>query len=280
MIIDFHTHVFPPWVLKERESFCRTDACFGMLYENPAARLAVADDLLRSMDEERIDVSVVLNIGWTTHEMCVRTNDYLLEVALLHPDRLVAFCSVNPGDGYLAVEELQRCARSGAKGIGELRPDIQGYTLGSPELDAMVQAADETGMVILSHVSEPVGHTYPGKGAIGPEQAYRFAMSHPDVPLVCAHWGGGLPFYALMPEVKRTLANTYFDTAASHYLYENAVFQTVGSLVGADKILLGSDYPLIRQSRAMAEVERSTLVDADKRLVLGGNASRLLGLES
>ena len=54
----------------------------------------------------------------------------------------------------------------------------------------------------------------------------------------------------------------------------------MSGLVGTDKILLGSDYPLIRQSRAVAEVERSTLVEKDKRLVLGGNASRLLGLET
>jgi len=54
MIIDAHTHVFSPHVIGKREECCSADACFRLLYSNPAARLNPAEDLIRSMDENGI----------------------------------------------------------------------------------------------------------------------------------------------------------------------------------------------------------------------------------
>ena len=48
------------------------------------------------MDEAEIDISVVLNYGWTTHELCIETNDYILESVARFPKRLVGFCAVQP----------------------------------------------------------------------------------------------------------------------------------------------------------------------------------------
>jgi len=279
MIIDFHTHIMPPWILDERDHLARTDPCFGTLYSNHAALIATGEDLIRSMDQDGIDMSVALNIGWSTHELCVKTNDYILEVASRYPKRVVPFCTVQPTEPEEAVRELERCARAGAKGIGELRPDIQGYGLGDDVTALLVEAALASSLIILPHISEPIGHQYPGKGVVRPEQAYEFAVRHPSCKLVCAHWGGGLPFYALMPEVGRALANVYFDTAASQYLYNPSVFDRVGDLVGVEKILFGSDYPLIKQSRAAAEVEKSSLTATQRAAVLGDNAIRLIAGE-
>ena len=57
------------------------------------------------------------------------------------------------------------------------------------------------------------------------------------VRLVLAHWGGGLPFYALMPEVAESLSDVYFDTAASPFLYDAKVFETAASIVGPGHIM-------------------------------------------
>src|SRR5947199_68154 len=57
-------------------------------------------------------------------------------------------------------------------------------------------------LALLFHASEPVGHVYPGKRGGEPGSLYRFIAANPDVRIICAHWGGGLPFYALMPEVR------------------------------------------------------------------------------
>ena len=92
-----------------------------------------------------------------------------------------------------------------------------------------------------------------------------------------AHWGGGLPFYALMPEVRAALANTWFDSAVSPFLYDAEVFDVATRAVGAEHVLFGSDYPLLRASRVVDQA-RGTLDAATAQAVLGGNAARLLGL--
>ena len=276
-IVDFHTHVAPPWAQDCREQLVREDSCFAALYANPRAKLATLEDLISSMDEAGVTASVALNLGWTSHEMCARTNDYLLEGAARWPGRILPFVAVQPAHPDAAARELERCAAGGARGIGELRPDIQGFSLADADaLRPMVEIAAAHGIPVLTHVSEPVGHVYPGKGTVTPEQPYRFALAFPEATLVCAHWGGGLPFYSLMPEVKRTLAHVYFDSAASHYLYGNNVFRVVADLVGADHVLLGSDFPLIRQRRAIEEVRRAGLAAPATDAILGGNASRVL----
>jgi len=276
-VVDFHTHIAPPWLQSCREQLIRDDACFASLYADPRARLATADELLASMDEAGVSASVALNLGWTSSSMCARTNDYLLESGSRWPGRIIPFVAVQPADADAAARELERCIAAGARGIGELRPDIQGYSLADTgRLGAVVDMAAAHGLPILTHVSEPVGHLYPGKGTITPEQAYGFAQAFPRAVLVCAHWGGGLPFYSLMPEVKRMLARVFYDSAASHYLYSRDVFRVAAALVGADRILLGSDFPLIRQRRAIEEVRRAGLPDSDTDAVLGGNAMRLL----
>ncbi len=276
-IIDFHTHIVSPWVIEHRDELSHADACFGTLYSDPRARLVTADDLVRSMDEAEVSASVALNVGWSTHELCVRTNDYLLEAGARWPGRIVPFCMVQPIAQDAAVIELQRCARAGARGIGELRPDTQGYSLRDTELLVpLADAAAAHKMIMLTHVSEPVGHQYPGKGTITPEQPYAFAQAFPRVVMVCAHWGGGLPFFALMPEVGKALSNVYYDSAATQYLYRKDVFRTVADLAGVEHVLFGSDYPLIGQRRALDHV-RSTEMDASLlSAILGGNAARLL----
>src|SRR5439155_122389 len=76
----------------------------------------------------------------------------------------------------------------------------------------------------LLHSSEPVGHLYRGKGQNSPDKIYAFALAHPDLKIVAAHWGGGLPFYYLMPEMGPSLPNLYFDSAATELLYDGHVY--------------------------------------------------------
>jgi len=111
------------------------------------------------------------------------------------------------------------------------------------------------------------------------DMLYPFITSFPDLPIVCAHWGGGLPFYALMPEVKQAMNNVFFDTAASPLLYSPEIYHQVTQLVGADKILFGSDYPLLAQNRTINEIKSSDLPEEVKGQILGGNAQKLLSIK-
>lgn len=236
---------------------------FRELFSDPRARLATADDLVAAMDEDGVDQSVVMGYGWTDIELARRCNDYIAESVQAHPDRLIGFGSINPAWGDDATRELERCAQLGLRGLGELHPDTQGFDLGDADtMRPILKVANEHGLVITTHSSEPVGHQYHGKGRTTPDVLMRFienARAFPNVKIICAHLGGGLPFYALMPEVRNALQNVWFDTAASPLLYDVRVFGTATRLLGSDKVLLGSDYPLIRFSRIQTDVEESGL---------------------
>jgi len=277
VIIDFHTHIFPPWVKEKRDEYIKHDSCFSLLYSDPKAKLATTEELIASMDEAEIDLSVVLNIGWVSHELCVETNNYILDSISRYPDRLIGFCSIQPKAGDAAIAELERCAKAGAKGLGEMRSDVQDFDLANKAImKPIIDVAIKHDLIFLTHSSEPVGHQYIGKGSITPDLLYSFILDSPDLKLVCAHWGGGLPFYALMPEVAKALTNVFFDTAATIFLYQPQIFPQVSDITGSDKILFGTDYPLISQNRIIAQIQSLELTEEDKAKILGGNAQKLL----
>lgn len=279
VIIDFHTHVVSPRIKERRTEYIGRDACFSILYSQPKAKLVTAEEIISNMDECGIDKSVILNLGWQSHEICVETNDYILESVVKYPKRLIGFCAVQPLAGDKAIREIERCARSGAKGIGEIRPDVQGFVLNDNSLlKPLAEAIIENELVFLIHASEPVGHQYSGKGKITPEVIYPFIVDFPALKLVCAHWGGGLPFYALMPEVEKAFANVFFDTAATLFLYKPQIFRQIADILGSDKILFGSDYPLLSPKGVIDQVESVGLSTEDRVKILGGNAKRLLSI--
>ena len=159
-----------------------------------------------------------------------------------------------------------------------MRSDTQDFDLADKALmGPVVEAARRHNLIFLTHASEPVGHQYPGKGKITPDVLYRFISTFPELTVVCAHWGGGLPFYALMPEVASALTNTFFDTAATPFLYQPDIFKRVVEILGADRVLLGSDNPLMSPERVTKQVKSVGLSAEAKAMILGGNAQRLLG---
>jgi predicted TIM-barrel fold metal-dependent hydrolase len=277
MVVDFHTHIFPPQVRERREDYLRRDPVFAQMYNSPKAEIATAEELLASMERAEVDTSVVLGFAWSEQELCRQHNEYLLEVAARSGGRLVPFCAIQPQAGDDALAEIERCVRGGARGLGELRPESQGYSLDESAGDILAEAARRHDLILLFHVSEPVGHAYPGKSGLSLDAFYRFVSRHPGLRTVGAHWAGGLPFYALMPEVGEALANVHVDTAATPFLYGPAIYRQVAELVGSERILFGSDYPLISQRRQRQAIEDSLEDDEDgKRLILGENACRLL----
>ena len=279
MVIDFHTHIVPPKVKQNRADYARKCSSFASIYSDPKAKLATAEELIAAMDKDGIDNSVVLNYGWSTQALCQEVNEYILESVARYPKRLVGFCSVVPSEDDSALREVERCIKAGARGIGELRLDTHLKRKNAIEtIKPIVDIIVKNNVILLTHASEPVGHQYKGKGEATPDLLYALITAFPDLQLVCAHWGGGLPFYALMPEVKAALKNVFFDTAASLYLYTPEIYGQVAQLVGADKILFGSDYPLIPQRRFLKEIDALDLSAAVKKKILSGNAKKLLGM--
>lgn len=280
MIIDFHTHIFPQKIIEQRDEYCRRDPCFSCLYSDLRAKMVTAEDLIREMDRYQIDKAIVLNIGWVTNEICVETNDYIMESQSRYPQRIIGFCTIQPNDGDKAIKELERCINNGIKGIGEMRPDLQDFHLIDNILfNYLVEEIIlKNDIIFLLHSSEPLGHEYNGKGEVTPDVIYPFIIKYPELKIVCAHMGGGLPFYGLMPEVKTALSNVYFDTAAIPFLYKPEIIKHVSQIIGVDKILFGSDYPLLSPDRVVSSIESSTISNTEQVKILGENASALLKL--
>jgi len=259
-----------------REKYAGRDPLFERIYGNPKAKIADCQDLIAKMDEEGIDRSVILNANWRSPELCRETNDYIMDSVSRYPGRLVGFCSLPPMAGEAAISELERCIDGGIRGIGEMRPDLHGLVRGDePALDDVLELAVDRGLILNIHCSEPVGHEYPGKENITPDVVYKLICRFPDLFVIGSHWGGGLPFYALMPEVGEALENTYFDSSASPYLYKPEIFRHVAQLVGVEKILFGSDYPLMLPSRVLNQLRSTDMDERETALILSGNAEAL-----
>ncbi len=277
MIVDSHCHVVPPDFGSRHDELAARDATYAALFPEPGGRFADAETLLRDMDTAGIDRAVAMGFGWTDPDLAAEANDYLLQAAANHPDRIIAFASVNPAWGDAAVREASRCLDAGATGIGEIHADSQRFDISDAVVMAPLMALLRArNAPIVVHASEPVGHQYPGKGSTTPPGLLKFAANFPENRIVFAHLGGGLPFYAAMPEVAEALQNVWYDTAALPFLYRPTAIAAAAMTAGADRILFGTDYPLLTHRRVIDYVRSSGLPEDDLDAIMGSNASFLV----
>jgi predicted TIM-barrel fold metal-dependent hydrolase len=280
MIIDCHTHIFPDEIKKNREAFCRKDRGFSSVYKNPKAKIIGAEELIASMDEAGIEKSVICGFPWNEKALCALHNQYLMDSALRYPSRLIVFLLLLFSDPEWSAMELDRGIKNGAKGVGEIA--LYDREMTDQDIESMgpvFEEMEKRNIPILLHTNEHLGHSYPGKGRTPLEVFYRFALAFPSLKILLAHWGGGLPFYELMPEVSRAMGNVYYDTAASPFLYSKKIYGIAKEIVGVEKIIFGSDFPLVRPERYFQELKESGLSDVDREKILGLNFLRFLQSE-
>lgn len=276
-VIDAHTHAFPPEVIQNRERYCKRDDWFGQLYENPRAKLTGEVELLESMERVGIKHSVIAGFPWADPGICREHNAWMAEVCQANPDRLSFLGIVTPADKH-AARDLADAFALGALGAGEFNADAQGFRIeDAPVTAQIVEACADAGKPIMFHASEPVGHIYPGKGTATPDKLVSWLSAYPDQPVIFAHWGGGLPFYELNPAVKGLAANVVYDCAATTYLYDFQVFQTVLDIVGQERVVFGSDFPVLGQERLLKRV-RAVVDPGMLDSLLDANARRFFNL--
>ena len=277
MIIDFHTHLFPESICSGRNACCDSEPAFEWLYRSPKSRLVSAPELLAAMDENGVDKSVVFGFPWQSSELFKRHNDFIMEMVQRHPDRLIGFGCFDPGN-VEATQEAERCLDGGLAGIGELAFYRSGIETESIEqLAPVMDLCRDRGRPVLIHTNEPVGHDYPGKTPNTLAQIYRMVARFPANTIVLAHWGGGLFLFNLLKkDAKDRLKNVYFDTAASPYLYDPGIYSVAVQTIGVEKVLFGSDYPLLPPQRYFKEMETAGLSPHDRNMICGLNAAGLL----
>lgn len=277
VIIDFHTHIFPPDVRENRHDYIRRDPTFAEMYREPRSKIAVADELLESMEHAGVDHAVAQAFAWREADTLRDHNNYILDAALKSGGRIIPFVNVNMCDPQ-AQDEIERCAAAGARGLGELRPDSQGWDLLGEAGEKLVVLARAHGLILLFHVTERGGHAYNGKDGLALVRFHAFSQQYPDLRLVGAHLGGGIytDYAELQPE--SDMPDVYVDTAAQPFLYPRERDLAALTTPAVNRVLFGSDFPLISQERQMGEL-REVYTDADHLDdVLGRNAARLLGI--
>ena len=278
-VVDAHTHAFPPEWVADRAGLVLRDPWFGELYAAPSARMIDAPALMAAMDRAGIAQAVMCGWPWADAAICRDHNDYLAQAAAESGGRLAWLGVVRPGSAE-AAEETARCLALGASGIGELNADAQGFDLNEPSaLGGIAAVLTEARRPLLLHASEPLGHGYLGKGTATPERLLRTIEAFPGQPFVLAHWGGGLPFYELMPEVSLLTRNVVYDTAATTYLYLPDVFRVVIHLAGTGRILWGSDHPVLGMRKLLQQTRQTAgLSPEEAAAILAGNARRIYRL--
>lgn len=279
MIIDCHTHIFPEEVRKDREAFCKRDEGFSSIYKDSTSKMVGVDDLIASMDESGIDRSVICGFPWSQPDLCSLHNQYLMASASRYPNRLIVFVMLLFSNPDWSGKELDRAVKGGARGVGEIafyRDEMTSQDIHS--MKPILTQMEKQGIPLLLHTNETIGHSYPGKGRTPLERFFELILSFSNLPIILGHWGGGLPFYELMPEVAKGMVNVYYDTAASPFLYSKKIYEIVREIVGIEKIFFGTDFPLISPRRYFKELEESSLSKQDQEKILGLNFSRLFAI--
>ncbi|MGZ0654626.1 amidohydrolase family protein [Coraliomargarita sp. W4R53] len=290
MIIDCHTHAYPAeavadprnWALAHNEPHwadlvAPTDRPSIQGWSNP-------ETMLSAMEAAGVDQAVLLGWYWENESTCRWHNTEMAKWMQTAPNRFIGFAAIYPNSNV--VEQLEVAKAQGFRGVGELHLGVQKFNAESPHWQAMASWCTLHGWPINCHVTEAAGHDHPGSVPTPLQDFVRMAESAPQLKLILAHWGGGLAFFEQNPRLRKRLGNVYYDCAASPLLYDIAIFKQMVHLVGIEKLLFGSDFPLRiypkRQKRPdMAHFidsirEASDLNETELAQLMGGNFKQLM----
>jgi len=287
-LIDAHVHLYPPeinsdpagWAARHGEGHWAELSLRVRKNGRPVQTFPGVDDLLRAMDAAGVGRAVLLGWYWNQPASCVLQNRFCADCVRRHPDRLAAFAALQPSGGIeTTLTEVRRALDDGLAGVGELSPHAQGYAVDDPGFRALLALAGERRLPVNLHVTDPDSRDFPGRVATPPEDFLRLAREWPQTTFILSHWGGLLP---LREPGALTLANIYYDTSASPLLYDAGIWRRFVSVVGASRVVFGSDYPLNLYpkleakpeiARFVAEARGAGLDPGELTAIMGGNAA-------
>jgi aminocarboxymuconate-semialdehyde decarboxylase len=268
---------------------------------------------IAKMDAMGVEVQVLSaslvhqGLDWADAQTSLRlartTNDWIAKAVAAHPDRFVGLGTLPLHVPSLAVTELERCMDElGLKGVA-ISTMAGAMELGDSQLRGFWAKAEALGAIVYIHPGgnrdrrfkrfhlwNSVGQAFEEAMAISSLMYDGVLEAFPQLKICISHGGGYMPFY--MGRIDRNYiekANTrvnmskppieylrmlYFDSC----VYETAVLQHLVDKVGADRVLLGSDYPVGETKPIEFVTESAALSTAQKERILSTNASVLLGL--
>lgn len=263
MMIDFHTHTFPDKIAKTSIEVLAKRS--GVSPHSDGT----ADGLLRRMEQDGVDISVVLPV-MTKITQFDTVNRVALEIG--EKKGLISFGGVHP-DCPDIKRKMREIRSLGLKGV-KIHPAYQQVYMDDIRYLRILEAASEQGLIVLAHAGIDIGLPEPNYAAV--EKIIRAIKEAAPEKLVLAHLGGWKEWDA----VEEILAgeNVYLDTAfLEGYISDEQLLRIIRKH-GAEKILFGTDSPWSRQRNGIERIEKLSLSKEEKRLILGENARELLEL--
>ena len=275
--IDVHTHaeigrtgedgLRPEW----REAAAK--------YFGEAATPTVEDVAAYYRERKMLAVVFTVDAVTQTGREAVR-NEEILEVAAANPDVLIPFGSVDPHRED-AVEEVRRLVGLGVRGF-KFHPNVQAFFPNDEALYPLYEAIQEAGLPALFHTGHSgIGTGLPGGGGIrlkysNPMCVDDVAVDFPGLTIVLAH--PSFPWQDEAISVALHKRQVYIDLSGWSPKYFPPQLVRYANTLLRDRVLFGSDFPLITPDRWLADFEQVDFKDEVRPLILKENAIRLLGL--
>ena len=227
------------------------------------------DDLsryLHAMDAAGIDRSVLFE----TFDPAGRpSNEHLAEWIAPYRDRFMGFAYVSP----LCAETMEGVLMHAVDTLGfrgiKIYPPYVERTLDDACWEPIYKFAHERGLPIISHTGV--------EASCHPEQWQGVVARFPRATFICAHAGNIDPIRDQAIRLVKAHPNVMVDTASSYRT--PGVIEQLVLTIGPERILFGSDIPLMDPRVQLGKILTADISEDAKRSVIGGNAVRLLGLE-
>ena len=207
---------------------------------------------------------------WSPHpspELLESTNDNIMAMVRMHPDRLFGFVYLSGQHVQKSVSELDRCVADGPL-IGIKL--WQALKAGSPDFDPIVERAKQLKAVILQD-SFIYSFPRPIPSSSGPEDVVALSERHPGMPVICAHTGAN---WELGIRIVRPRNEVHAEVSGSEPM--NGFVEMAVRELGAHRVIFGTDSYGRSFSSQLSKVMDAAISDADQQLIFRDNFRRLL----
>jgi hypothetical protein len=209
-------------------------------------------------------------------------NEEIAEVAAANSDVLIPFASIDPNKGERAVEEAKRLIRDyGIRGF-KFHPNVQAFYPNDRAVYPLYEVVADAGLPALFHTGHSgIGAGLPGGGGIrlkysNPMYVDDVAVDFPELTIVLAH--PSFPWQDEALSVALHKQQVYIDLSGWSPKYFPPQLVRYANTLLRDRVLFGSDFPLITPDRWLADFAEADFRDEVRPLILKQNAARLLGL--
>jgi uncharacterized protein len=209
------------------------------------------------------------------------TNDEMIEAASQHNDIMIPFVMVDPWRGKAGARDAERLIQAGARGF-KFHPLTQGFYANERRFYELYEVIAAAKVPALFHTGQTaVGQGAPGGGGVhlkygNPMFLDDVAVDFPDMPIIMAH--PSFPWQDEAISVALHKQQVFIDLSGwSPKYFPPQLVQYANTLL-KNKVLFGSDHPMITTDRWLSDVEQAGFREEVMPLILKENAAKLLGL--